>query len=210
MAMTEKQREWWESRRKDSKLAYAALMKFYPLTLDDLDDEEWRDIFGYEGDYQESNYGRTKSFKFNTPRIVVPDISSGGYLQVHLYKENRRKVHYVHVLVAQAFVDNSKNLPKVDHRFGMRLDNYAGNLEWVTSSENTRRAVDNGLIKSGSEHYVAKLKDEEVIYCRDVHIPGDTKFGVKALAKEFKVSPMAMSMLLRGKTYKKAVGDKKI
>lgn len=33
------------------------------LSLQDLPDEEWRDIYGFEGLYQISNFGRVKSFK---------------------------------------------------------------------------------------------------------------------------------------------------
>ena len=49
-----------------------------------MDTEIWRDIDGYEGDYQVSNFGRVKSFKYKTPRILKPDLDGGGYLQVNL------------------------------------------------------------------------------------------------------------------------------
>ena len=42
---------------EDAKLAYAALMKCYPFTLEDLPGEEWKVIPNYE-DYHGSNYGR--------------------------------------------------------------------------------------------------------------------------------------------------------
>lgn len=32
---------------EDAKLAYAALMKFYPFGLDDLEGEEWRNFSEY-------------------------------------------------------------------------------------------------------------------------------------------------------------------
>lgn len=41
------------------KPAYEALMKCYPLTLDDLPGEEWKDF----SEYHVSNFGRIKSFK---------------------------------------------------------------------------------------------------------------------------------------------------
>lgn len=47
---------------------YEALMKCYPLTLDDLPDEVWKEFNGY----QVSTYGRVKSFKRKTPRILQP------------------------------------------------------------------------------------------------------------------------------------------
>ena len=77
--MTESQRQ----RKDEARAAYNALMKFYPLTTDDLDGEKWRDISGYEN-YQVSNFGRVKSFKRHTPKILRPAINHNGYLYVCL------------------------------------------------------------------------------------------------------------------------------
>lgn len=49
-----------KKRANPYRAAYDALMAVYPLGLENLDGEEWRDIEGYDGDYQESSHGRTK------------------------------------------------------------------------------------------------------------------------------------------------------
>lgn len=35
-------------------------------------EEQWKDISGYEGLYQISNFGRVKSFHFKNSRILKP------------------------------------------------------------------------------------------------------------------------------------------
>ncbi len=70
MIDVEKRRAYEKKRKADAKLAYAALMKFYPLNPQSLVDEIWADIEGYEGEYQISTYSRVKSFKRNGVKIL--------------------------------------------------------------------------------------------------------------------------------------------
>ena len=57
--MTDKER----TRYEDARRTHAAFMEFYPMTLEDLDDEIWVGIFDYEEHYQISTFGRVKSLK---------------------------------------------------------------------------------------------------------------------------------------------------
>lgn len=58
-------------------------MKIYQnLSLENLPDEEWRDVVGYEGLYQVSNLGRIKS---------LPEIIRDGYKNSFLSKEKIMK-----------------------------------------------------------------------------------------------------------------------
>ncbi len=127
--MTDKERVRYE----DAKRTYAAFMEFYPLTLDDLDGEIWRDIRGYVRSYQISNFGRTKSFFRGKAKILKPFVDKDGYLQVTLGRGNNNKVHR---LVALAFIPNPDDKPQVNHRDGNKMNNYVGNLEWNTPTEN--------------------------------------------------------------------------
>ena len=61
--------------------------------------EIFKDIEGYEGDYQVSDYGNVKSFKLDKEgRILKSNIDGAGYLYVVLCKDNKQKTYRVHKL----------------------------------------------------------------------------------------------------------------
>lgn len=98
--------------------------------------EEWKNIIGYEGLYQVSSYGRVKSLKFGKENLLKHKKDSGGYLQVGLCKDGKRKIFLVHRLVAQAFLPNLDNLPQVNHKDENKENNCVSNLEWCTCKYN--------------------------------------------------------------------------
>lgn len=107
--------------------------------------EIFKDISGYEGRYQISNYGNVKSLNYqNTHRakLLHPVKHHLGYLLVHLGGE---KIKMVHTLVAEAFIDNPENKKYVNHIDGNKQNNTVWNLEWVTSKENMEHAIRIGL-----------------------------------------------------------------
>lgn len=195
--MTDKER----ARYEDAKLAHAALMKFYPLTLDDLDGELWRNIEDYGSDYQISTFGRIKSSKNRHKKILAPFVDKDGYLQIALSKNGNVKKFKIHRLVAQAFISNPNAKPQINHIDGNKMNNHVGNLEWCTDRENNRHAIKMKL-RTYSRNSNRALTDKQVKWCRSVHIPFDEKFGSTALAKIFGISQVSMNNLLKRKTYK--------
>lgn len=108
-------------------------------SLDNLPNEEWKDIQGYEGLYQVSNYGRVKSLQNN--KIMKPGKSKSNNYRYHitLCKDGVHKSAKCHRLVAQAFVPNPDNLPEVNHKNPVTAeicDNRSTELEWATHSDN--------------------------------------------------------------------------
>lgn len=112
--------------------------------------EIWKDIKGYEGLYQISNYGNIRSIKrknVRKDRILKSRLGSNGYYFIFLYKKSERKFFKINRLVAVAFIPNLENKPQVNHINGIKTDNRVENLEWVTARENINHALNTGLKK---------------------------------------------------------------
>ena len=102
-------------------------------------EEIWKDIFGFEGYYQISNYGRVKSLKRKgvaQERLLRERIDKKGYIHYALKKDNKTCEVKAHRLVAIHFIPNLYNKPQVNHIDGNKRNNYFLNLEWVTNGEN--------------------------------------------------------------------------
>ena len=108
--------------------------------------EIWKDIPGYEGYYQVSNFGRVKSLErkevknqYSAERILKPGRSSNGYLTVVLSLNKNKESKTIHTLVASAFLNHIPNGYKlvVNHKDFNRQNNNLNNIEIVTHRENT-------------------------------------------------------------------------
>lgn len=79
---------------------------------------------------------------------------------------------------------------------GNKLNNHADNLEWVTQSENIKRAHVNHLVPKGELHPSAKLKNSDIpviVSMRD----GGAK--LKEIAERFGVSVPLIHKITTGK-----------
>ena len=111
--------------------------------------EIYKDIKGYEGHYQISNFGNVKSTKpyFKNHRIVKQENAKSKntfYKRVSLTLESKTTRFLVHRLVAQHFIDNPENKPQVNHIDNDTTNNHIDNLQWVTASENMKHSKDQG------------------------------------------------------------------
>ena len=113
-----------------------------------LKNEKWKDIEGFEGIYEVSNYGRVKrkehilstpsknqtcKFISNThydEKILKPLINKNGYIRIRLCKNKMKYNKLLHILVAKAFIPNPNSCTRVDHINGDKLCNLESNLEW--------------------------------------------------------------------------------
>lgn len=103
--------------------------------------EIWKDVVGYEGLYQVSNYGRVLSLNYRRtgkPGLLHPSFNQkeNGYKQVYLFKNKLSEGCKVSRLVAMAFIPNPENLPEVNHIDEDKTNNCVVNLEWCTKNYN--------------------------------------------------------------------------
>lgn len=120
--------------------------------------EQWRDIIGYEGLYQVSDWGRVKSFCNGKERILVGCKDRDGYLRVGLYKDGKMKKCFVHRLVAEAFIPNPYGLPCVNHRDETRDNNVASNLEYCDAAYNNAYGTHNERVAKALTNHPAKSR----------------------------------------------------
>lgn len=118
--------------------------------------EIWKDVPGYEGQYQVSDQGRVRSidrvveqaarsgtiYKKNIRGVMLrPGRMLAGHLSVCLGKSNS---HCVHKLVLLAFVGAAPENHECLHANGVPSDNRLENLRWGSRSDNIRDAVAHG------------------------------------------------------------------
>ena len=162
-------------------------------------EEIWKDIEGYEGLYEVSNLGRVRSLWNGKIKILKPWISGTGYLQITLYKDNRRENIFVHKLVCEGFIPKDSDRNTVNHKNGVKTDNNINNLEWASYSENTKHAYKNGLNKNkGESHKSAKLSKLQVQEIRNTN----WKIPQREIASKFNIGTRHLRHILANKSWR--------
>ena len=173
--------------------------------------EFWKIIEGFP-DYLISNKGNLKSVK--TLKDVKLFTKDDGYVSYTLRLDNKGYYKYIHRLVAEAFVDNPNNKGQVNHINGIKGDNRAENLEWVTPAENIRHAIETGLLKykkkekdiknskhsKGEDANGSLLNPEKVIKIRVLHETGEYK--QVELAEMFGVNHRTINDVIKRRQWK--------
>lgn len=181
--------------------------------------EIWKDVVGYEGLYQVSNLGRVKSLD----RDIITHHTDGrgdvvthrkgimkkiwlyktGYLYTELCKDDVKKKHKIHRLVAMAFIENPnpEKYDIINHIDGNPLNNNVSNLEWIDNRGNQIHAIETGLNKYvGTNSYWSKLTEAQVKFIRENYKPRG-EYNFCTMAKMFGVTPNTIQNVIRGKTY---------
>ena len=121
-----------------------------------LEDEVFISLskLGYS-EYEISNYGKIRT-KEKGVLITSSPHHQSGYLQTRLLHDNgERKSVLVHILVANSFLQKEED-KQIDHIDGNRTNNHISNLQFLSASENVRKAKE----RNNPVRYLTK---EEVI-----------------------------------------------
>jgi hypothetical protein len=116
-------------------------------------EEIWKDIDGYSGIYQISNFGRVKALPRQvnakngstrtTPEVVMQhEINFNGYPTVKLVLDGKKMRHRIHLLVWDAFGNGIRNGKRVvvDHIDNNKTNCHISNLQLLSGRENIIKA----------------------------------------------------------------------
>lgn len=162
--------------------------------------EEWKPVAGYEGQYEVSNLGRVRSLPRSETNsrgalrnyrgcIRVPTFNQDGYAQIRFGGRN----HFVHILVASAFIGPRPKGQEVRHLDGNPANNNSANLAYGTKSENRRDCYSYGG-RSGP----GKLYRDEVLRIRAKIEQGEP---YKKIAREYGVDKSSIKRIHDGRYF---------
>ncbi len=173
--------------------------------------EFWKPIPGWP--YLASDEGRIQSLTRTLPhrltggefirpgRVLKPKKTKFGYHLVTLQHKKVKRHAFVHVLVAEAFLGRKPKDYCVNHINFIRTDNWLGNLEYATLSENVMHSMRNGRYPkiNGELHPSVKLKNEDVLAIR-LSLSSKTS-SASALSKKYRVSQATISLIRHRKIW---------
>jgi hypothetical protein len=169
-----------------------------------MNNEQWRDVLGYEQTYQVSDQGNVRrkvamggrsGTRYPAYGQLRPHKNCEGYLTVNLFKDGCGKSFLVHRLVALAFIGEIPEGYEVNHLSGVRCDNRLCNLEVVTHLQNVRHSLE---VLGSPRLRTPKLTEVNVVEIRRLLASG---LKHKVIAEQFNVVERTISALATGQTW---------
>lgn len=167
---------------------------------------EWLSIAlpGFSG-FEISADGKVRNPR--TGRVLKQRISSKGYPTVGLWQPGRKSLPVlVHRAVAATFIGPCPEGHAVNHINGIKTDNRATNLEYMTLGDNNRHAIAAGLVDTEKRREIArrmkrptKLSEEQVREIRRRRAAGEPRLRI---AEEYGVDRGTVSNITLGRAWK--------
>ncbi len=177
------------------------------FSKEELDNEVWKDIFGWEGYYQASNLGRIRSLDRRDKngknssmlyrgKLLKQRFDSNKRYVTDLSKNNKGRPQQVSRLVALAFHGECPRGMECCHNDGNCQNNREWNLRWDTRENNDRDKIRDGQVPKGENHWNAKNKAKDIIEIRKKYASG--KYLQKDLATKYGLNVAYISQIING------------
>lgn len=170
-----------------------------------MSDEHWKPVVGMEQFYEVSDQGRLRSkHKRGRPTkdgLLSLQSNAKGYRRIHLSDGTKRFSIVVHRLVLEAFIGpRPSGFHQSNHKNGIKQDNRAENLEWLTPIQNNAHAVAMGLWtpKRGEQHGRAILTEADV---REIRAVGNCA-DLREQGRKYGVHPMTIKAVLTRRNWR--------
>ncbi len=182
--------------------------------IEDREAEIWKDVKDYKGYYQISSWGRVKSLarynryfsggieisKFRQGMIMNLSLDKYGYHKLILCKNSVKRMFLVSRLVGIHFLDNSLNLPEINHLYGDKTNNYYKDLEWSSQIDNKHHAIKTGLFNiNGDSNPNAKLSSHDIPIIFEMRKNGAK---IQDIAKIYKINRHHIGNILKNRSWK--------
>lgn len=197
-------------RRKRSKKK--VLLLDHPLESN----QKW--VLGYEGRYFVDDVGQVFSLvsgcvkKMKGAVVFSHERGRRGYPVVCLTSiDGVSETHYVHRIVAEAFLPNPLGLPQVNHKDGNKENNKVSNLEWVSASDNMKHGHSIGLLGGSmfdEENYRITVVDDFInkgVYSKFVDDWSVTTIQKRVTPEDLKrngIPPEMINLTMKSKGYR--------
>ncbi|MBL4746792.1 MAG: HNH endonuclease [Flavobacteriaceae bacterium] len=161
-------------------------------------EEDWNENERYEF----SNYGRIKSFKFDSVHgTLISGSEVNGYKTIHARRNTGKTTsRYVHKIVAQLFLDKPEKAKFVIHLDFQKHHNNVINLKWASQAELSLHHTLNPDNRFRKPKY-SKLSETTVKLIKRKLADPNRKTRLKVLAKQFGVSEMQLWRIKSGENW---------
>lgn len=151
------------------------VFKYNPTEVPMLPNEEWRPVKGFELLYMVSNKGRVASiFQYGKPTFFImhPFKGDNGYCRVRFWNSTTKTHtnHFVHRLVAEAFIPNPEGKEQVDHIDTVVTNNCVENLRWVSFIENCYNPITIERYKRNAKRMSKKYGNKAAVEAKRIEV----------------------------------------
>jgi hypothetical protein len=178
-------------------------------TTQEIPQEIWNDIPGYESLYQVSNLGRVRSLdrriKSRWPvgrsikgRVIIQGIDMAGYYWFRLSKDGAVSMLHTHNAVMQTFVGQRPYNHDIHHINGDNKDNRLENLCYMLESEHIRTIHPNP--PKGEKSPNAKVTENDVRTMRKLYEAGT--HAKRQIARMYGLSQKSARNIIERKSWK--------